>query len=155
MEDKNNIHRFLDKEEITNIINLIKEVEVLDVKCRLYLLTLGFRSIDIQNLTIEEGEKLINEGNIPDYMATDLTLSLNNRLKSIEEKGLTEDIEYFFANLNDKHIHDRYPLNDWRRFLKQNKLGNINMNVYRQSINYFKLYDKYQKSKEKEYEMEV
>lgn len=155
MAGKENVYRFLSKEEIMEIINLIKEVDSDDVKCRFYLLTLGYKSVDIQNFTIEEAKDMVNNNTLPEYMLTAFKNSLNARLKSIEEKGLIEDIDYLFVNANDKHIHDCYALRDWRRFLKANDLGDISMHVYRQSINYLLLNEKYQKNIENEYEMEV
>lgn len=136
MSKKPNIYRYLNKEEILNIIKLIDTVESYDTKSRFYLVTLKYKSIDIQNFTLVNAENLVNDDNIPKKVRDAISKSLIRRKISIVANKLSNDTKYLFVNNENKHIHDCVLLREWRRFLKDNNLEDINIHVFKHSISH-------------------
>ena len=86
---------------------------------------------------------MIGDKDVPEVIRKSIEKSYLKRTKTIEEENLeSEDNKYLFVR-NNIHIHDEILLRDWRRFLKQNNLGNINIQIFRQSINNLNLIEKY------------
>lgn len=153
MEVEENVFRFLDKNEVKKIIDLIEKVEDDDIRSRLYLVSLGYKSFEIQNFTLEEAINMIGDNNIPEVIKKSIEKSYLKRTKKIQEEQLdSEDNIYLFVRNNNVKIHDEVLLRDWRRFLRKNNLGNINIQIFRQSINNLNLIEKYYNSVEKSFD---
>jgi len=154
MIEYDNVYRFLNKSEIIDIIKKIDNVIDSDVRARLYLVTLSYRSIDITNLTIIDGEELSKNIGLPKEIRQTFSNAVNRRKDRIKKFGLVDDIEYLFVNENDIHIHDCILLRDWRRFLNDNNIDDINIQVFRLSMNYLKLFKQIEKRRTNKKEME-
>ena len=103
----------------------------------------SLKSIEVQNFTLDEAISMIGDKDVPEVIRKSIEKSYLKRTKTIEEENLeSEDNKYLFVR-NNIHIHDEILLRDWRRFLKQNNLGNINIQIFRQSINNLNLIEKY------------
>ncbi len=147
MKQNRNIHipiyKFSDMNEILKIIKSIQNIEDFDKKTRIYLVVLGYRSIDIQNFKLKSAEELIENENIPNKIRQAVADSLERRKVSIESNNLKNDLEYLFVNSENKHIHDCVLLREWRDFIKSIGLEDINIHVFKQSISYMKFLGKY------------
>lgn len=151
IKDDNEVFRFLSESEIKNIIEKINDMPDSDEKVRFYLVTLGYRSIDVQNYTLVEAQQMIEDSNVPYHIRECIKKSYNSRIASIEANNLkSEDDNYLFVTKELKHIHDSILLRDWRKFLKDNDLDDINIQVFRQSINHLNTMDRYYKELIKE-----
>lgn len=152
MKNKQLNYKFSTKKEVMDIIKLMGEVDSLDIRSRFYLVTLGYKSIDVQNFTLDEANNLINDPDVPQFIANTIKDSLDKRKSNIEKYGLKKDTKYLFVNFENNKIHDCILLRDWRRFLKENDLDDINIQIFRQSINYINLCERYEANKEKDME---
>lgn len=133
---KNPIYHFLDRNELLDIIKKIDNVKDFDTKSRFYLVTLKYKSVEIQNFKIEDAEELVNREDIPEKITKAIQDSLARRKISIEANNLKEDTDYLFVNSENKKIHDCVLLREWRNFLSDNNLDDINLHVFKQSISY-------------------
>lgn len=133
---KNQVYHFLERNEVIDIIKKIDEVQDFDTKSRFYLVTLKYKSVEIQNFKIKDAKELVNREDIPEKITKAIQDSLTRREISIEINNLTEDTDYLFVNAENKKIHDCVLLREWRNFLSDNNLDDINLHVFKQSISY-------------------
>lgn len=136
MKNKQKVFQYLSKDDILNIIKLIDKVDVFDTKSRLYLVTLKYKSIDIQNFTLLDAENLIKNDDIPKQIRDAVQNSLIRRKMSIKANNLKNDTKYLFVNSENKHIHDCVLLREWRRFLNEHQIKDINIHVFKHSISH-------------------
>lgn len=89
---------------------------------------------------------MINDSEIPIRIRNSIKKSFDRRVLSIKTNNLEgNDNKYLFVTKELKHIHDSILLRDWRKFMKDNNFEDINIQIFRQSINHLNTMNRYYK----------